>query len=194
MGKQTIEFALGEKNITIVFGENGKGKTGLFRALMYALYGSTHIQQDNPKEPVHLASFRLLEDSKRPVETSVTVTFEHLGRKFEITRALKGIKRGDRIEERFDYVKLVMFDENGNYGAQTFDNEVTVRAKMNEILDEEIKDFFLFDAEKIDTLAKTTDEVKKEVRTAISKLLQINNLEEAHNIIETLHRSEKSKL
>lgn len=194
MGKQTIEFALGEKNITIVFGENGKGKTGLFRALMYALYGSTHIQQDNPKEPVHLASFRLLEDSKRPVETSVTVTFEHLGRKFEITRALKGIKRGDRIEERFDYVKLVMFDENGNYGAQTFDNEVTVRAKMNEILDEEIKDFFLFDAEKIDTLAKTTDEVKKEVRTAISKLLQINNLEEAHNIIETLHRSEKKQI
>ena len=194
MGNQTIEFATGEQNITIVFGENGKGKTGIFRALMYALYGSTHIQQDNPKEPVHLASFRLLEDSKRPVETSVTVTFEHLGRKFEIKRALKSIKRGERIEERFDHVKLVMFDENGNYGAQTFDEEITVRAKMNEILDEEIKDFFLFDAEKIDTLAKTTDDVKKEVRTAISKLLQINNLEEAAGVIETLHRMEKKSL
>lgn len=194
MGNQTIEFATGEKNITIVFGENGKGKTGIFRALMYALYGSTHIQQDNPKEPVHLASFRLLEDSKRPVETSVTVTFEHLGRKFEIKRALKSIKRLERIEERFDHVKLVMFDENGNYSAQTFDEEITVRAKMNEILDEEIKDFFLFDAEKIDTLAKTTDDVKKEVRTAISKLLQINNLEEVAGVIETLHRAEKKSL
>lgn len=194
MGKQTIEFATGEQNITIVFGENGKGKTGIFRALMYALYGSTHIQQDNPKEPVHLASFRLLEDLKRPVETSVTVTFEHLGRKFEIKRALKGVKRGDRVEERFDHVKLVMFDENGNYGAQTFDDDITVSAKMNEILDEEIKDFFLFDAEKIDTLAKTTDDVKREVRTAISKLLQINNLEEANSIIETLHRAEKKSL
>ena len=45
---------------------------------------------------------------------------------------------------------------------------------MNEILDEEIKDFFLFDGEKIDTLAKTNDTVKREVRTAIFKLLQIN--------------------
>ncbi|WP_010289923.1 AAA family ATPase [Kurthia massiliensis] len=194
MGNQTIEFADGEQNITIVFGENGKGKTGIFRALMYALYGSTHIQQDNPKEPVHLVSFRLLEDSKRPVETYVRVTFEHLGRKFEVTRTLKGIKRGERIEERFSSVKLVAFDENGNYGAQVLDDEIQVRAKMNDILDEEIKDFFLFDAEKIDTLAKTTDDVKKEVRTAISKLLQINNLEEAKNIIERLQRTEKKNI
>lgn len=194
MGNQTIEFAKDEQNTTIIFGENGKGKTGIFRALMYALYGSTHIQQDNPKEPVHLSSFRLLEDSKRPVETSVTITFMHQGHKYEIKRALKGIKRGNRIEERFDHVNLVMFDENGNYGSKIFDNEITVRAKMNEILDEEIKDFFLFDAEKIDTLAKTNDDVKKEVRTAISKLLQINNLEEAQNVIEMLYRSEKKQI
>ena len=32
-GKQKIEFANGDKNITIIFGENGKGKTGIFRAL-----------------------------------------------------------------------------------------------------------------------------------------------------------------
>lgn len=194
MGKQSVEFANGDQNVTIIFGENGKGKTGLFRALMYALYGSTHIQQDNPKEPVHLSSFRLLENAKRPIETYVIVTFEHMGRKYEITRALKGIKRAERIEERFDYVKLQIFDENGNYGTQTLDDETTVRLKMNEILDEEIKDFFLFDAEKIDTLAKTTDDVKKEVRTAISRLLQINNLEEAYGIIESLHRSEKRQI
>lgn len=194
MGKQKIEFASEEKNITIIFGENGKGKTGIFRALMFALYGSTHIQQDNPNEPVHLVSMKLLDESKRPTVTTVKVSFEHLGNKYEVSRSLKGIKRGDRIEERFNFVKLIKFDENGNYGSEILDDELKVRSKMNEILDEEIKDFFLFDGEKIDTLAKTNDSVKKEVRTAIFKLLQINNLEEAKNLVESLYRSERNSI
>ena len=60
-GKQKIEFAKGTQNITIIFGENGKGKTGIFRALMFGFYGSTHIQQDNPKDAIHLVNFIALE-------------------------------------------------------------------------------------------------------------------------------------
>ena len=36
---------------------------------------------------------------------------------------------------------------------------------MNDILHESIKDFFLFDAEKIETLTKTDAKVKEEVKT-----------------------------
>lgn len=191
MGSQTIEFATTDKNVTIIFGENGKGKTGIFRALMFCLYGSTHIQQDNQNEPVHLVSMRLLDDSSRPVTTSVRIIFENRGQKYEMTRSIRGVKRGSRVEERLASVKLVEFDEAGNYGSRTYDDELQVRNKMNEILDEEIKDFFLFDGEKIDTLAKTNDNVKKEVRTAIFKLLQINNVEEARNLLDKLYSSEK---
>ncbi|MGE7953176.1 AAA family ATPase [Lysinibacillus xylanilyticus] len=191
MGKQKIKFASSDKNITIIFGENGKGKTGIFRALMFCLYGSTHIQQDNPTEPVHLSSMKLLDDSNRPVSTSVRILFDHRGEKFEITRTLKSIKRGNRIEERVGSVKIVAIDQHGNYGSEIIDDELRVKNKMNEILDEEIKDFFLFDGEKIDTLAKTNAEVKKEVKTAIFKLLQINNIEEARNLIYQLYRTEK---
>ncbi|MGE6415996.1 AAA family ATPase [Planococcus kocurii] len=192
MGSQTIEFASAEKNITIVFGENGKGKTGIFRALMFCLYGSTHIQQDNRSEPIHLVSMKLLEDSARPVKATVRILFEHRGQRYEMTRSVRGVKRGLRIEERFDGVKLATFDNDGNYDPKVLDDEQRVKEKMNEILDEEIKDFFLFDAEKIDTLAKTDAQVKKEVKTAIFKLLQINNVEEAKNLLDNLFSSEKS--
>jgi DNA sulfur modification protein DndD len=192
MCKQKIEFASTAKNITIVFGENGKGKTGIFRALMFCLYGSTHIQQDNPSEQIHLVSMKLLDRSTRPVKASVRILFEHRGQRFEMTRSIRGVKRGNRIEERFDSVKLASFDEMGNYNPNVLDDELRVRGKMNEILDEEIKDFFLFDAEKIDTLAKTDAQVKKEVKTAIFKLLQINNVEEAKGILDTLFNSEKA--
>jgi DNA sulfur modification protein DndD len=192
MGNQKIEFASTDKNITIVFGENGKGKTGIFRALMFCLYGSTHIQQDNPSEPIHLVSMKMLDNSTRPVKASVRILFEHHGQRFEMTRSVRGVKRGNRIEERFDNVKLASFDEMGNYNPNVLDDELRVRQKMNEILDEEIKDFFLFDAEKIDTLAKTDSQVKKEVKTAIFKLLQINNVEEAKVLLDTLFNSEKA--
>lgn len=192
MGSQTIEFASTEKNITIVFGENGKGKTGIFRALMFCLYGSTHIQQDNRSEPIHLVSMKLLEDSARPVKATVRILFEHRGQRYEMTRSVRGVKRGLRIEERFDGVKLATFDNSGNYNPKVLDDEQRVKEKMNEILDEEIKDFFLFDAEKIDTLAKTDAQVKKEVKTAIFKLLQINNVEEAKILLDNLFNSEKN--
>lgn len=39
-GKNCINFSNNsDKNITIVFGENGRGKTGIYRAIMYCLYG-----------------------------------------------------------------------------------------------------------------------------------------------------------
>lgn len=62
-GYQQIEFASKDQNITIIFGENGKGKTGIFRALMFGLYGSTHIQQDNQKDEIHLVNFIALEEN-----------------------------------------------------------------------------------------------------------------------------------
>lgn len=192
MGRQKIEFVMNDKNITIVFGENGKGKTGIFRALMFCLYGSTHIQQDNPTEPIHLVSMKLLENSTRPVKAEVRILFEHRGQRYEMTRSIRGIKRGVRIEERFDGVKLAVIDEMGNYSPTVLEDELRVREKMNDILDEEIKDFFLFDAEKIDTLAKTDTQVKKEVKTAIFKLLQINNVEEAKILLDNLFTAERN--
>src|SRR5690625_5682228 len=62
---------------------------------------------------------------------------------------------------------------------------------MNEILDEEIKDFFLFDGEKIDTLAKTNKEIKKEVKSAIFKLLQIDHVNDASTLLNKLKNDEQ---
>jgi len=46
-GSQEIEFARGSGgNVTVVFGENGRGKTGLYRALLFCLYGQKRLSQD----------------------------------------------------------------------------------------------------------------------------------------------------
>lgn len=194
-GKQKIIFADGEENITIIFGENGKGKTGIFRALMFGLYGSTHIEQDNPRETIHLVNFIALEKAgSRPVEASVQVKFEYKGKLYELLRKIVGIKTGEEIRERTNGAELYIIDELGNYSAEGITDELEIKRIINGILDETIKDFFLFDAEKIETLTKTDKTVREEVKNGIIKLLHIDKLEEAINLLKSLHTSEKRKL
>ncbi|MGD7054225.1 AAA family ATPase [Sutcliffiella horikoshii] len=194
-GEQTIEFSHGDKNITIIFGENGKGKTGIFRALMFGLYGSTHIQQDNPRERIHLVNFLALEENlNMPVEAKVKVTFEYHGKKYILERTVVGFKTGERIEERIQQTKLNIVDSLGNYSADPITDKDEISRTMNEILHESIKDFFLFDAEKIETLAKSDTKVKEEVKNGIVKLLQIDKVESAISILKKLQSSEKKRV
>ena len=51
--KHTLRFSHGRKNVTVVLGENGRGKTGLFRALMFCLYGDRQLSQDGTKIDEH---------------------------------------------------------------------------------------------------------------------------------------------
>lgn len=191
-GKQKINFASEDRNITIIFGENGKGKTGIFRALMFALYNATHIQQDNPSEKIHLVNLRLLDENLGTMcKATVTVLFEHNDNKYEISRSIAAVKTNNRVQERNGSVKFHKMDHDGNYSSTSIEDTVEVGKMMNGILDEDIKDFFLFDGEKIDTLAKTNDQVKREVKSAIFKLLQIDNVEEARVLLNNLKNTEQ---
>ena len=192
-GEQQIIFAQDNENITIIFGENGKGKTGIFRALMYCLFGSTHLQQDDPKETIHLVNLLKLEEQLGlPVEALVEVEFEHKGKQYTLSRSLKGLKRDSKIQEKTGLVSLTIAYD-GNVLKVTKD-ELEVSQEINNIIDEKIKDFFLFDAEKIDTLTKTDASVKEEVKTGIVKLLDIDKLEMAINILSKMYTTERKRI
>lgn len=194
-GQQQIEFSNGEKNITIIFGENGKGKTGIFRALMFGLFGTTHLNQDNEKDTIHLVNFIKLEEEKgRPVTSFVEVDFEHRSNRYILRREVVAYKVGNKITEKVTSVKLNEIDENGNFSAEPIVDEKEIKEIINNIMDEKIKDFFLFDAERIDTLAKTDSTVKEEVKTIIVKLLQIDKLDTGINILKGLYSKQNKAL
>ena len=194
-GKQTMLFAEGDQNITILFGDNGKGKTGIFRALMFGLYGSTYIQQDNQNDVIHLINLIALQENERqPVQSHVKIKFSEKGKRYEIIRFLKGVKNNNEITEREDGIELYSTDNNGNFSPEPERDLQKVKTEINKVLNEEIKDFFLFDAEKIDTLAKTDSKVKLEVKTAIFKLLQIENVDKATDILQKLYSKQNKKI
>lgn len=192
--ERTIKFLDGEKNITIIFGENGKGKTGIFRALIFGIFGLTKLPQDDLNTKLHLVNlFKLNENINNPVEAKVEVEFEHSGTFYKIERKIVGIKSKEKIDERVVSSKLVIINRN-DFSEISLTDEREIKDILRNILNDEIKDFFLFDGEKIEALAKTNAESRKDIKKGITKLLHIENLEKAIFIIKELYKKQEKKI
>lgn len=194
-GEQVMEFSQGEKNITIVLGENGTGKTGIFRALLFSLFGEVHIGQDNKDDSLHIVNFKAIQESQGlPTKCSVTIEFESNKAQYALTRSYVASLRNNSIIEREDGVSLTQIDIDGNYSPEPIMDEHEIHRIVSAIVDKNTKDFFFFDGEQIETLAKTDEEVKKEVKNGIVKLLKIDEIEAAITVLGELSRNEKAKI
>ena len=93
-GSQSIEFSNeSNNNITVVKGENGCGKTGIYRAMIFCLYGEKSLsnekksQNNGESEQVHLINFNYLDENKDKVVTaSVTLDMSNGRKNYIITR------------------------------------------------------------------------------------------------------------
>ena len=101
---ETIDFSeLTGTAVFLVSGNTGSGKTTIFDAMCYALFGQTTNDQD--RDAAALRSDFAPNDQ----ETSVTFIFEHQGRTYEVTRKPKQtlLGRGNKIVEHSTKVSLI---------------------------------------------------------------------------------------
>ena len=99
------------------------------------------------------------------------VDFEHSQEKYSIKRSLLGmICDGEEIEQ-LGSVCLTVTQSDGNAMNYTRNDEINL--KVNAILDKRVREYFLFDGEKIERLTRTTRNQKKEVEIGIKNLLNI---------------------
>lgn len=191
-GKQVIEFVtptLTHSNVTVVFGENGRGKTGLFRAIMFCLFGERRLSQDGdvPREELQLVNVSALEESPgQPVKTAVELEFSHKGQTYRLRRAILGMRDGDRIIEEEDEKRLFVISSAGNTRTvQTTE----IDTEINNILDRRVKDYFLFDGEKIERLTRASLEQRREISAGIRNLLNVDALETAIRAVGRVAKS-----
>lgn len=181
-GKQEIEFitpSLGNANVTVVFGENGRGKTGLYRAIMFCLFGERRLSQDGdvPSEELQLVNVSaLVTNPGKPVRTVVELEFVHRDRTYRLRRAILGMQDGDKVIEEEDEKRLFVTPADGNTQPVPTTEIETV---INSILDRRVKDYFLFDGEKIERLTRASIEQRREISAGIRNLLNVDALETA---------------
>ncbi len=200
-GTQQIEFASevrnNGKNVTVVFGENGRGKTSLFRAIVFALYGERRLSQDEDVEQkeLYLINSAAMEQSKKankPVEAFVRLVFMHKDEKYEIKRVMIGILDGtDRIEQ-IDSVALAHTNLEGN--TLNYRDPEEIQRIINSILDRNLKEYFFFDGEKIQRLTLASIEQRREVAKGIKNLLKLETIEKAIKALLKLKKELNTEL
>lgn len=148
--KQLIEFSTNEKNVTVILGENGRGKTGIFRALIFCLYGDVTLSQDakkaktNQNDILHLVNINKLNENIDVACTAkIEVIFTYNGEKFVLTRTIREMKTKKNELKKDGQTKAILqrFDEYGNYKEVIEDND-RISTFINQIINNELKEFF----------------------------------------------------
>lgn len=180
-GKSTLRFAHGKKNVTVVFGENGRGKTGIFRALMFCLFGDRQLSQDGlvDDREVHLVNNGAMRESQqekgRTVEAGVELTFKHSDCRYTLKRAVQGLwHNGERHEEEKE-VTLSIEKPDGN--CTPIRDPESIKEKIGAVIDYHVREYFLFDGEKIEHLTRASQHQRSEVSKGVRNLLNIDGLE-----------------
>lgn len=203
IGPNKVAFAADANghNVTLIWGANGLGKTGLFRAVIFALYGERSLDQDGLPESERekgliLVNEKLLEESiGNQVEANVELKFSHNDSVFTVKRNIAAIMVADdkRIVQENRGVALEEVDRYGNTKPVQTNPEI-IEATIERALPRRIRDFFLFDGERMERLTRYGPAQRDEVRKGIRSLLQIDALENAVSGLKKVERDLTTKI
>ena len=122
-GTETVDFeSLGENGLYLITGDTGAGKTTIFDAITFALYGK-------PSGQTREASMFRSKYAEETTRTKVELKFLNKGREYTVKRALACLrprKRGEGYTEDPPYAELTMPDgSRENRSLQAVTDKVT---------------------------------------------------------------------
>ena len=170
-GDQTIRFSRdSSRNVTVVQGVNGAGKTALFTALNWSLYG---LGADDIGE---LVSKQAIDEATvgSDVEMQIQLSFWHGGERYTVTRAMCVTKTGKvswQLKPQTEFSLDVVRADGQTRRVQN------PTGQIESILPSKVRSYFFFDGEKIDQFARPSHEA--EVQDAVRNILKIEVLERA---------------
>lgn len=188
-GEQTVDFSTDDaKNVTIIYGSNGSGKTTVLNAFTWGLYGQTTPGLDEGEWCV--SNRRWAEASEGDsLEASVTITFEDQGKTYTARRVQRAIKRNGRSSSIVEpgAISLTMMDETG--ASIEVPNPT---GAINAILPERLSRFVFFDGERdIEHLAKP--EAVAEIEDGTKTVLGLEIVERAIQHIKKARSDQLNK-
>lgn len=158
------------KNVTLLFGANGAGKTTFLNAFTWAFYGKL---SDDLEQKQRIVTDFVWRDVPfgGDISVSVEVAFEHEGTRFRAKRSVEVRKSSD--EQGSTTSSLELWASTGGQ-SKLVDGP---QQKIETILPRRLSQFFFFNGERIEDLVnqKAYAEVKQDIKT----LLNLEHVEKA---------------
>lgn len=174
-GEQEALLAPGSSRVTLIHGDNMRGKTSLLNALRWCLYGSVRSRTGSRMPMVQL----LNSDAKNEgvFAFSVELEVEDAGRKYIITRQAESGREPTRDQ---DFKSNLHVRRDGHFLPGD-----AAQIEIKRLLPEEVSHFFLFDGEMLNDfenlLADSSDQAKT-IRNSIEQILGVPAIE--HGIVD----------
>lgn len=169
---ESIDFAQGDngKNVTIIIGENGTGKTTFAQAFFWCMYGETEFYDKDMLNKLVAAELKPSQEAK----VQVKLCLKHGNIRYTLMR---------EQTYRKDYSNRVKGDNTvfdiartGPDGNTTFVKKSQCESEVKSILPKELSRYFFFDGERIEKMSKDISTGKKatDFADAVKGLLGLN--------------------
>ncbi len=187
-GEQTIEFP-NQQGVTIVYGQNGRGKTTLLNAVRYVLYGYFITRGSKELEFQKVINTDALEIGE--YEFSVTLVFIYGGNEYELSRVAKPKDSSKKPKIHNDYEQEFFLKRDGIIIPISDTERV-----LEQIMPEQVSRFFLFDGELLqeyEELVAKKSETGRKIKESIERILGLPLLTESRTIMQILKQQAQTQ-
>ncbi|GIH25830.1 hypothetical protein Aph01nite_41400 [Acrocarpospora phusangensis] len=172
-GKQRIDFASNsERNVTVIYGTNGGGKTTLLNAFTWGLYGYLSDDVENKDQLINSTVWHSSNEGAQ-VHASVAIEFEHEGSVYTAKRTVEATKKGP-IQPPPHRPQLTLLKRADSGSTEPVHN---ASGNIRRMLPERLIRFFFVNGERIEGLVK--QEAYEQIQDAIKTLLGLEVVERA---------------
>lgn len=169
---ESVEFASGKdgKNVTIIMGDNGSGKTTFAQAFFWCLYGETEFSDK-------IILNRLVANELMPgtiARVAVTLELKHGDVSYKLIREQNYKK--DYAGKVKPENSVFNISKKGASGVTEFVKQSQCESEVKSILPKELSRYFFFDGERIEKMSKDITGGKKaqDFAEAVKGLLGLN--------------------
>ena len=192
--QQTPEIVLAradDRNITIMHGNNGTGKTSLLNAFTWVLYDKFTAAFADSEQLVNRQAISEAQP-KQPIDCWAEVLFEHDGKRYRVKRQCRAYKSEGNGERSIEYTKSELYLQvAGDDGRWVIQNQ-SPEAIINGILPKSLHQYFFFDGERIEQIVRSDN--RNEIAEATKKLLGVQVLDNAIKHIKEAKKSLEDEL
>ena len=149
---EKIDFAIeSDRNVTIIMGENGAGKTTISQAFSWCLYGETDFEDKLMLNKI--TASQMLPNEEKTVKVQLDLV--HSGIEYTITTEQSYNKD---FSNKLKASKIIRNIAYKNKGQQDYIKPLEIDLTIKQILPKELSRYFFFDGERIGNMSK---EIKK---------------------------------